>query len=98
VAAAFTKTSTWNGGYGGQYTITNRCPAAVTAWTVEFDLPAGTTVSSSWSSVRTVSGQHYTFRNAPYNGDIAPGASESFGFNAKGSAPPAGCRVNGSPC
>jgi len=98
VRAAFGKTSTWNGGYGAQYTITNNCPTAITAWTVEFDLPAGTTVSSSWSSVRTTNGQHYTFVNAVYNGDIAPGAAESFGFNAKGSASPIGCRVNGSAC
>jgi hypothetical protein len=96
--AVFAQTSTWNGGYGAQYTITNGCPAAVTAWTVEFDLPTGTTVSSSWSSVRTASGQHYRFANAAYNGDIAPGAAESFGFNAKGSATPTGCRINGTPC
>jgi hypothetical protein len=98
VRAAFTKTSTWSGGYGAQYVITNGCPTAIASWTVEFDLPSGTTVSSSWSSVRTSAGQHHRFANASYNGDIAPGAAESFGFNAKGTGSPLSCRVNGSPC
>ncbi|MET7402040.1 cellulose binding domain-containing protein [Dactylosporangium sp. NPDC005572] len=96
--AAFVQTSTWSTGYGADYVITNRCTTATTSWTVEFDLPAGTTVSSSWSSVRTRSGQHYTFTNVSYNGDIAPGKSEDFGFNASGTGLPLNCRLNGQPC
>ncbi|GGM02859.1 cellulose binding domain-containing protein [Dactylosporangium sucinum] len=96
--AAFTQTSTWSSGYGADYVITNRCTTATTSWTVEFDLPAGTTVSNSWSSVRTRNGQHYTFTNVSYNGDIAPGKSEDFGFNASGTGLPLNCRINGQPC
>ncbi|GAA4459711.1 cellulose binding domain-containing protein [Phytohabitans houttuyneae] len=96
--ATFTRTSTWSTGYGADYVITNNCTSATTTWKVEFDLPAGTTVSSSWSSVRTRDGQHYTFTNATYNGDINPGASEEFGFNASGTGLPLNCRVNGLPC
>lgn len=82
------KQSTWSTGYGMDVFIKNNCATATTAWRVEFDLPAGTTVSSSWSSVRTSSGQHHTFTNVAYNGDIAPGQEESFGFNAAGTANP----------
>ena len=38
-------------------------------WVVEFDLPAGSTVSSSWESTRTSTGQHHRFANASWNGD-----------------------------
>lgn len=68
--------------------VKNNCAAARQGWTVEFDLPAGTTVSSSWSAVRTQSGQHYTFTNVGWNGTIAPGAEQGFGFNAAGTGLP----------
>jgi hypothetical protein len=96
--AAIRQTSTWNGGYGAEYTITNNCATATTAWVVELDLPGTTSVSSSWRSVRTSTGQHHRFANAAYNGDIAPGATETFGFNANGSGLPTNCRINGLTC
>ncbi|MEV6824776.1 cellulose binding domain-containing protein [Amycolatopsis sp. NPDC051102] len=98
LSAVFAPTSVWTSGYGGGYTITNRGDAAATGWTVEFDLPAGSAVSSSWSSVRTQAGQHYRFTNAGFNGTIAPGGSASFGFNVAGTGRPAACTVNGLPC
>ncbi|MEV4517094.1 cellulose binding domain-containing protein [Dactylosporangium sp. NPDC049525] len=98
LTAAFSQTSTWSSGYGAQYAIRNTGDAASTTWTVEFDLPAGSTVSSSWSSVRTSSGQHHRFTNAGYNGDIAPGATETFGFNVSGLGVPANCTIDGRPC
>ncbi|WP_433350360.1 cellulose binding domain-containing protein [Micromonospora sp. CA-111912] len=98
LTASLVKASTWPGGYGADYVLTNGGTAAVTTWTVEFDLPTGTSVSNSWSSVRTQSGQHYRFTNAGYNGTIAPGGSESFGFNVSGAGNPTNCTVNGNPC
>ncbi|MEU4252971.1 cellulose binding domain-containing protein [Amycolatopsis sp. NPDC026612] len=98
LSAAFAQTSVWTSGYGGGYTITNRGDAAATGWTVEFDLPAGSAVSSSWSSVRTQTGQHYRFTNAGFNGTVPPGGTAGFGFNVAGSGLPAGCTVNGVPC
>ncbi|HEX8869784.1 MAG TPA: cellulose binding domain-containing protein, partial [Lentzea sp.] len=68
------------------------------SWTVEFDLPSGTKVTSSWSSVRTTTGQHTKFTNASFNGTIKPGATAKFGFNASGKGFPAACTVNGNPC
>jgi len=98
LTARFVQTSVWSTGYGADYILSNSGDAASTTWVVEFDLPAGSRVTSSWSSVRTQTGQHYRFTNAGYNGDIAPGASESFGFNVSGLGGPTGCTVNGAPC
>ncbi|MGW5746108.1 cellulose binding domain-containing protein [Amycolatopsis sp. NPDC003861] len=98
LSATFARTSVWTGGYGGGYTITNRGDTTATGWTVEFDLPAGSAVSSSWSSVRTQAGQHYRFTNAGFNGTVPPGGTENFGFNVSGAGLPTGCTVNGAPC
>lgn len=96
--AAVTQTSVWNGGYGADVTITNSGDAASTSWTVEFDLPSGTAITSSWSSVRTSAGQHHRFTNAGFNGKVNPGASVKFGFNASGGSLPTNCTINGAPC
>jgi len=98
LTAAVTQTSVWNSGYGADVVITNSGDAASTAWTVEFDLPSGTTVTSSWNSVRTSSGQHHKFTNASFNGAIKPGATAKFGFNASGGSLPTNCTVNGIAC
>ncbi|MFD4637017.1 cellulose binding domain-containing protein [Lentzea sp. NPDC058436] len=96
--AAVTQTSVWNGGYGADVTITNSGDTASTSWTIEFDLPSGTTITSSWSSVRTSTGQHHKFTNAGFNGAVKPGASVKFGFNASGGSLPTNCTINGAPC
>jgi hypothetical protein len=98
LTATFTQTSVWNSGYGADIVIRNGGDAAAAGWAVEFDLPAGTTVTSSWSSVRTTTGNHYRFTNVSYNGTVAPGASVSFGFNAAHLGVPLNCTVNGGPC
>ncbi|MFC0431848.1 cellulose binding domain-containing protein [Kutzneria buriramensis] len=98
VSADFAQTSVWGGGYQGQYTIDNQSNHGITSWKVEFDLPAGTTVSSSWDATETVSGSHYTFTNKSYNGTVAAGATAAFGFVAAGSAAPTNCLLNGATC
>ena len=96
--AAFVKTSSWDSGYQGQYTITNGGSAALNGWTVEFDLPSGTTAGTYWDALLTQSGSHYTFKNRDYNGSVAPGASVSFGFVVSGTGSPSGCKLNGAAC
>nr|WP_290056427.1 cellulose binding domain-containing protein [Amycolatopsis sp. MEP2-6] len=98
LSATFAQSSVWTGGYGGGYTIANRGDAPATGWTVEFDLPAGSAVTSSWSSVKTQAGPHYKFTNAGFNGTVAPGATASFGFTVSGAGQPAGCTINGAAC
>jgi Cellulose binding domain len=100
VTATFTRTSSWETGFEGKYTITNGGPSAISNWTVAFDLPAGMSISSSWDSVRTDSGTRHSFANANWNGSIAVGGTASFGFVAVGSgtATPSNCTVNNASC
>jgi Cellulose binding domain/Glycosyl hydrolases family 18 len=97
-SATFTKTSPWESGYNGSYTIANTGPGAVTGWRLEFDLPAGTSVGTFWDALMTRSGNHYTFTNRDYNATIPAGGSVSFGFVAAGTGNPTNCRLNGGSC
>ncbi|MYS78859.1 cellulose binding domain-containing protein [Embleya scabrispora] len=97
--ATFAKASDWGSGFTGQYTIRNQGATTLTAWRVEFDLPAGTTVGSYWDALQTGSGGgHYVFTNREYNGTLAPGASATFGFLGAGTGTPGNCKLNGNPC
>jgi chitinase/chitodextrinase len=97
-SAAFTKVQDWGTGWEGKYTITNGGSTTITSWRVEFDLPAGTTITTSWDAIRTNTGTHWVFDNASYNGTLAAGASVSFGFNGAGPGTPGNCQVNGHGC
>jgi hypothetical protein len=96
--APLVEAGTWETGYGIEYIVTNNCSATVASWKLEINLPAGTTVKKSWNSTYTRNGQHYTFTNVDYSGDIQPGDSENMGINVDGFGRPTGCRINGSPC
>ena len=100
VTATFTKTSDWGTGYEAKYTISNGSAAAITSWTVEFDLSAGAKVGSLWDGSYTASGQHITVKST-WNGTVAPGATASFGFNGTYTgtfSTPTGCKLNGASC
>ncbi|MFF7352892.1 MULTISPECIES: glycoside hydrolase family 18 chitinase [Streptomyces] len=96
--ASFTKTSDWGTGFGGQWTIKNSGTSGISSWTVEWDFPSGTSVTSAWDADVTHSGNHWTAKNKSYNGTIAPGASVSFGFNGSGPGSPSHCTLNGDSC
>ncbi|MER7663121.1 cellulose binding domain-containing protein [Streptomyces sp. NPDC096193] len=103
VGAAYTKTSSWTGGYTGQYVITNDTDKAQSGWTLEFDLPAGTTVSSLWNGEHSVDGRHVTVKPSAWNKELAPGKTVTVGFvtSASGTstaADPTACRINNAPC
>ncbi|NUL07368.1 cellulose binding domain-containing protein, partial [Streptomyces lunaelactis] len=103
VGAAYTKTSSWTGGYTGQYVITNGTDKTQSDWTLEFDLPAGTTIGSLWNGEHTVKGQHVTVKPASWNKVLAPGASVTVGFVTAASgtatvADPTSCLINKVTC
>ncbi|MBP2475451.1 chitinase [Crossiella equi] len=98
VTASFAKQQSWESGYTGQITVKNDSGSAITSWRVEFDLPAGSSVGAYWDALQTNSNGHYVFTNREYNGNLAPGASAAFGFNASGTAAPVNCKINGNPC
>jgi chitinase len=96
--ATFVKVSDWGSGWEGKYTIRNGGTATINSWRVEFDLPAGTTITTHWDAQRTSTGTHHVFTNASWNGTLAPGATTSFGFNGAGAGTPANCRINNIDC
>ncbi|MGW9195869.1 cellulose binding domain-containing protein [Micromonospora chersina] len=96
--AAFVRTTTWDTGYEGKFTVTNNTSASISSWNVQFDLPTGSTLGSFWDARLTTSGQHVTAVNQSWNGTLAPGASTTFGFNVNGTGNPTNCTVNGGSC
>ncbi|ALG11658.1 glycoside hydrolase family 18 chitinase [Kibdelosporangium phytohabitans] len=95
--ATFAKVSDWGSGFTGQVVV-KAGDAALTSWTVKFDLPAGTSIGSTWEAGMTRTGDSYTFVNRPYNGSVAAGASTTFGFNGVGPGAPINCTINDTPC
>ncbi|MFD7668157.1 glycosyl hydrolase family 18 protein [Streptomyces sp. NPDC059788] len=86
----------------GTYVVRNGGSAAVTGWTLEFDLPAGVTISGHYNGDATVNGRHVTVKNAHYNANVpASGSTEPFSYWFIASGPagaPTTCTVNGDKC
>lgn len=101
VGAAYTRTSGWTGGYTGQYVVTNDTDSAKSGWTLEFDLPAGTKLSSLWNGEHTVDGNHVTVRPTSWDEELAPGKSVTIGFVTTAddrAADPTGCLIDDAKC
>ncbi|MEH0821062.1 MULTISPECIES: glycosyl hydrolase family 18 protein [unclassified Micromonospora] len=99
VTATFAKAQDWGTGHETRVTVANGSSAGVDTWRIEFDLPAGTTISSSWDADVTSSGNHYVAVKKSWAGPLAPGASFSWGYNGTGAyKAPLNCTINGAPC
>ncbi|WP_433919526.1 glycoside hydrolase family 18 chitinase [Streptomyces canus] len=96
--ATYAKTQDWGTGFEGKWTVKNTGTTSLSSWTVEWDFPSGTSVTSAWDADVTSSGTHWTAKNKSWNGSLAPGASVSFGFNGAGSGSPTNCKLNGGSC
>jgi hypothetical protein len=91
--------SQWSGNFQGEVTVANSSTAAATGWTVTLTFANGQQVTQAWNTTVTQSGATVTARNATYNGNLASGASTSFGFlatwnNATNAAPTLTCRLS----
>ncbi|MEU2495961.1 glycoside hydrolase family 18 chitinase [Streptomyces sp. NPDC007883] len=98
VTATYAKVQDWGSGFEGKWTVKNTGTTSISSWTVEWDFPSGTSVTSAWDADVTSSGTHWTAKNKSWNGTLAPGATVSFGFNGAGAGSPANCRINGGSC
>ncbi|WP_328553378.1 glycoside hydrolase family 18 chitinase [Streptomyces sp. NBC_00358] len=96
--ATYAKTQDWGTGFEGKWTVKNTGTTAISSWTIEWDFPSGTSVTSAWDADVTSSGNHWTAKNKSYNGSLAAGASVSFGFNGAGAGSPSNCKLNGGSC
>ncbi|SCL18189.1 chitinase family 18 [Micromonospora pallida] len=99
VTTSFTRVQDWGTGHETRVTITNGSDATVSTWRIEFDLPAGTSIGSSWDADVTRSGDHYVAVKKSWAGGIAPGGTFSWGYNGTGAyRAPLNCTINGAPC
>ncbi|WP_240135069.1 glycoside hydrolase family 18 chitinase [Streptomyces sp. MUM 178J] len=96
--ATYAKTLDWGTGFEGKWTVKNTGTTTINSWTVEWDFPSGTSVTTAWDADVTSSGNHWTAKNKSWNGALAPGASVSFGFNGAGPGSPTNCKLNGGSC
>ncbi|MCU1695592.1 MAG: putative chitinase [Mycobacterium sp.] len=79
-AARLSVSSTWQTGFIAHFTIVNASTAPMADWRLEFDLPAGESVSHTWSSTLAQYGTHYVLTPANWNRIIAPGDSATGGL------------------
>ena len=82
-----------------QYTVSNTGSVSVTGWTLEIDLPAGTTVKSVKNVMLSRgANNHYSFTNKHKNETIKPGFSTWFDVFVDGPGRPLNCLINRAPC
>jgi cellulase/cellobiase CelA1 len=92
----YTQTTAWGTGFNGDLKIKNTGTAAISGWTMEFDMKAN--IVNIWNAVIVSRvGTRYVIKNAAWNGTLAAGAEISFGFQADGIAGelPLNKKVNG---
>ena len=102
VGARLTVTSTWQTGFIASFTIANSSTVPLTDWRMEFDLPAGESISHTWSSSISRYGTHYVLTPANWTRIVPPGGSVKGGMRGVLSGfyvPPSNCMLNGQvPC
>ena len=100
-AVAYTVTSQWSGGFGGDVKVTNLGSTAINGWTLTWSFTAGQSVTQAWNATVAQSGGAVTATNMSYNASIATGATTSFGFNGAwtgANAVPSSFALNGTTC
>ncbi|MFD9685291.1 cellulose binding domain-containing protein [Kitasatospora sp. NPDC059088] len=102
LGAVYSRTSSWDTGYTGQYLVTNPAADPIEDWTLSFDLPAGAKIDSLWNATFTVAGQHVTVRPEAWSKRLDPGKGVVVGFVAQGAGPaqaePGNCLINNASC
>jgi len=92
--ASFRVTQSWNGGFLAEMTLENDA-TAMQGWTISFDAPFQ--INAVWNAeLVSQMGQTYVIRNAPWNGNVAPLGSTSFGLDITGAGTPQNVSVNGA--
>ncbi|MCV7100159.1 cellulose-binding domain-containing protein [Mycobacterium palustre] len=97
-AATLSVEHTWQTGFIARFTVTNSSAAPLADWRIDFDMPAGQSVSHTWNSNITQSGTHFVLTPANWNRVIAPGGSATGGMRGvlTGTySPPVNCVLNG---
>jgi len=71
----------WNSGFTAAVDIYNPDPTPIDGWAVEVGFPDGSAITNLWDGDLS-GGNPYLVTNKSYNGQVAPGQTIRFGFNA----------------
>ncbi|WP_433334679.1 glycosyl hydrolase family 18 protein [Spirillospora sp. CA-294931] len=88
-------------GTAAKYVVSNPGTAAVTGWTLTFDLPAGVTASNAQNATLSQSGTRVTLTPAYYINTVRAGGNTepySPAFSLSRAAEPTGCRITDANC
>ncbi|WP_433199871.1 glycoside hydrolase family 3 N-terminal domain-containing protein [Dactylosporangium sp. CS-047395] len=91
----------WGGGFTGTVALKNTGSTTLNGWTLSFTFPGNQKVSQGWSATWSQSGAVVSAKSEAWNGTLAPGATQSAGFNGtySGSNPrPTAFTLNGATC
>lgn len=97
----YTVQNQWSNGATVNVTVTNTGSSAVNGWTLGFTFPGTQQLLQTWNGTSSQSGRAVSLRNVDYNASIAPGGSQTTGFNLSysGSNPaPSSFTLNGKVC
>jgi uncharacterized protein YndB with AHSA1/START domain len=100
LAARYATTSTFDGGYTGEITVSSTGPT-YRSWTVTITIPASAQVTTSWEAAYDAHGSSVTFRPGPSTEPVTPGSPVTFGFQvSSGQSPahPLTCSIAFQPC
>ncbi|WP_030154920.1 DUF6055 domain-containing protein [Glycomyces sp. NRRL B-16210] len=98
-AVEYAITAQWGTGHNAAVSI-QAGSEPLDGWTVEFDLPTGSTVQNAWNVDYSQTGAHFTGSDVGWNAQISSGETrELFGLTVTGAdAAPTGFKVNGQTC
>ncbi|MFB9462660.1 GH12 family glycosyl hydrolase domain-containing protein [Streptomyces cinereospinus] len=91
----------WADGFTADVTVTNTGTAPVDGWRLGFTLPSGQRVASAWNASVAPAAGAVVASNVAHNARIAPGGSQSFGFQGVHSGTftkPSAFSLNGTAC
>jgi endoglucanase len=97
----YNKVNDWGNGFQTNVTITNTGGSVFKGWALTYSYAGNQTVTGAWNAVVSQSGQAVTFKDAGWNGSVAPGGTASFGFNGAYSGTnvnPSSFALNGVTC
>ncbi|MFF6995334.1 cellulose binding domain-containing protein [Streptomyces sp. NPDC008313] len=94
-------TNVWQGGFTADVKVANTGSSPVDGWKLAFTLPSGERVTNAWNATLSSTSGAVTASNLAHNARLAPGGSQSFGFQGTYSgtfAKPASFSLNGTAC
>jgi endoglucanase len=97
----YTIVNQWDTGFQAGVDIKNTGTTTINGWTLAWTFPNGQTINQIWNAVAPLGTSNISATDVGWNGVIAPGATQGFGFTANRSGTntkPASFTLNGTAC